>query len=303
MMNPTPEIPHNEQIPRPRLVLSAYTDFRKYLKDYYLMKVAETKGSLRPYGYAQFSVAADIKSPAYLKLIIEGRRNLSPSMILKFAKALEFSKDETEEFRLLVLFGQAQDPLERNRHLKDLAELRVNHQLRTGELPSDIWDKVPGWVAWVLYAMADQKDVEFQPHVLRALMRNKPSLDEVKKSLSRLLESGELQRDPETHEVVKARELMAGVENVPVALVRKLQAELIYLGLESLFQDSPLDREFGALTFALTEEEFEHLKFELRHLRKRLFKDFAVNRKSVKGDRVFQLNIQLFPVTKRFIKT
>jgi uncharacterized protein (TIGR02147 family) len=298
-IEPSPSV----SVPPSPLVLSAYTDFRKYLKDFYQLKLAETKSSLRPYSYAQFSVAADIKSPAYLKLIIDGQRNLSMSMIFKFAKALGFSKEETEEFRLLVLYGQAKDPLERNRHLKEIAELRVNNQLKTGELPSDIWEKVPGWVAWVLYAMADQKDVEFSPHVLRALMRNKPSLEEVKKSLTRLLDSGELEKDPQTGEVTKARELMAGVESVPVALVRKLQAELIYLGLESLFQDSPLDREFGALTFALTEEEFEHLKFELRHLRKRLFKDFAVNRKAVKGDRVFQLNIQLFPVTKRFVKS
>jgi uncharacterized protein (TIGR02147 family) len=91
---------------------------------------------------------------------------------------------------------------------------------------------------------------------------------------------------------------MSGSETVPVALVRKLQAELIYLGLESLFQDAPQEREFGAMTVALTEPEFEQLKFELRQFRKRWAKDISVQRKSTKGDRVFQLNIQLFPITK-----
>jgi uncharacterized protein (TIGR02147 family) len=91
---------------------------------------------------------------------------------------------------------------------------------------------------------------------------------------------------------------MSGSENVPVALVRKLQAELIYLGLESLFQDAPQEREFGAMTVSLTESEFEQLKFELRQFRKRWTKDIAVARSQSKGDRVFQLNIQLFPVTK-----
>lgn len=291
----TPSAP-TTAIQRPHI--NAYADFRKYLEDFYNWRVECTKNDLRPYNYAQFSVAADIKSPAYLKLIIEGQRNLSAVMIQKFARAMGLAKDEAEEFGLLVLYGQAQDPLERNRHLKALSEYRVQVQLKNGELKSDMWDKVPSWVTWVIYAMADQKDVEFKTADLRELMKSKPSLDEVRKSLERLIASGELQKDPKTDQMVKARELMAGVDNVPVALVRKLQAELIYLGLESLFQDSPLDREFGALTFALTEEEFEHLKFELRHLRKRLFKDFAVNRKAVKGDRVFQLNIQLFPVTK-----
>ena len=92
---------------------------------------------------------------------------------------------------------------------------------------------------------------------------------------------------------------MSGSETIPVALVRKLQAELIYLGLESLFQDQPQDREFGAQTMALTEDEFEVLKFELRQFRKRWTKDVSVARKSAKGSRVFQLNIQLFPVTAK----
>ena len=289
----------NSEKENKRPAINTYTDFRKYLEDFYLWRVEETKNDIRPYNYAQFSAAADIKSPAYLKLIIEGQRNLSAIMIQKFARAMGHSKDETEEFGLLVLYGQAQDPLERNRHLKALSEYRVRQQLKTGELKADVWEKVPGWLTWVIYAMADQNGVEFEAAALKELMKNKPSLEDVRKSLERLTSSGELQRDPATGKMVKGRELMVGVENVPVALVRKLQAELIYLGLESLFQDSPLDREFGALTLALTEEEFEHLKFELRHLRKKLFKDIAANRKQVKGDRVFQLNIQLFPVSKR----
>ena len=128
-------------------------------------------------------------------------------------------------------------------------------------------------------------------------MRGKARGEEIRRSLERLIDSGELVRSSETGEVTKGRELMSGSENIPVALVRKLQAELIYLGLESLFQDQPQDREFGAQTMALTEDEFEILKFELRQFRKRWAKDVSVARKTTKGQRVFQLNVQLFPVT------
>ena len=81
--------------------------------------------------------------------------------------------------------------------------------------------------------------------------------------------------------------------------MRKLQAELIYLGMESLFQDNPQEREFGAFTMALTKEEFEQVKFEVRQLRKRLYAEYSVKREQSKGDRVYQLNFQLFPVTNR----
>lgn len=274
-----------------------FTDYRQFLREFYEFKREQTKSSLRPYSYATFAAAADIKSPNYLKLIIDGQRNLSSEMARKFARALSLDKEETEEFSALVDFTQAQEPIERNRFLKELADIRVRQQLKSGEIKADTWDKVPSWVTWVLYALSEQKDVRFESTELFEIMRGKARLEDIRRSLERLIASGELVKDPETGEIRKGRELMSGSENVPVALVRKLQAELIYLGLESLFQDQPQDREIGAQTLALTEAEFEQLKFELRQFRKRWLKDVSVNRKTAKGDRVFQLNVQLFPVT------
>lgn len=282
--------------------LNAFTDYRLYLKEFYEFKRNQTRGSVRPYSYATFAAAADIRSPNYLKLIIEGQRNLSPEMAKKFARAMGLNKEETEEFLALVDFTQAVEPLERNRYLKVLADIRVRQQLKSGEINAETWEKVPGWVTWVLHAMIDQQNVQFEPERLYELMRGKARPEEIRKSLERLIATGEFVRNPETGEITKGRELMSGSETVPVALVRKLQAELIYLGLESLFQDQPQDREFGAQTMALTEDEFEVLKFELRQFRKRWAKDVSVARRATKGHRVFQLNIQLFPVTTEMKK-
>ena len=277
--------------------LGAFTDYRAYLKEFYEFKRAQTRSDRRPYSYATFAASADIRSPNYLKLIIDGARNLSPEMAKKFAKALGFNKEETEEFCALVEYSQAVEPLERNRRLKVLSDLRVRRQLKSGEINLETWEKVPGWVTWVLYALTDQEGVKFEVDDLYDLMRGKARPEEIRRSLERLLTSGELVRDAETGSVTKGREIMSGSENVPVALVRKLQAELIYLGLESLFRDQTQDREIGAQTMALTEDEFEVLKFELRQFRKRWAKDVSVARTVSKGSRVFQLNIQLFPVT------
>jgi len=278
--------------------LNLFTDYRHYLREFYEFRRNQTRSSLRPYSYANFAAAADIKSPNYLKLIIDGQRNLSTEMAKRFAKAMNLAKEDTEEFVALVDYTQATEPLERNRYLKALADIRVRQQLKSGEINADTWNKVPSWVTWVLYALADQKGVSFKPDELFEAMRGKARSEDIRRSFEKLLTSGELTQNAETGEVTKGRELMAGSEDVPVAMVRKLQAELIYLGLESLFQDQPQDREFGAQTLALTEKEFEQLKFELRQFRKRWAKDIGVARKGEKGDRVFQLNIQLFPVTK-----
>jgi uncharacterized protein (TIGR02147 family) len=279
-------------------VLSEHTDFREYLKCYYNYKKSTLSTPIRSYSYATFSAAADIKSPNYLKLIIDGHRNLSDDMIKKFSRALQHSKSEFEEFAALVRYGQAKDPLERNRCLKVLADIRVKQQMQMGTINEEVMNKVPNWVTWVLYALADQENVKFDPHQLKETLKNRVSSEDIQKALNNLISNGELTKS-ESGEVLKGRKLMEGSQDIPPALVRKLQAELIYLGMESLFQDNPTEREFGAFTMALTKEEFEQVKFEVRQLRKRLYKDFQAKRELNKGERVYQLNFQLFPVTEK----
>ncbi|MGE9745575.1 DUF4423 domain-containing protein [Bdellovibrio bacteriovorus] len=300
MQNRQPEFSKGKEISMGSLVppvLSDYMNYRQFLADFYLFKRKASKGSLRAYTYAVFSAAANIKSPNYLKMIIEGKRNLSDDMIGKFGKALGFMKDQTEEFRLLVQFTQAMDPAERNMYLKRLSEHRVAGKLKSGEIDRKTWEKVPNWVAWIIYAMIDQDGVSFDTATLKKLLRGKASEDEIDNALTTLITSGDLRRDEVTGELKKARSLTESPEEIPVALVRKLQSQLMYLGLESLYQDQPTEREFGTLTLSLTKSEFEEIKFKLRQMRKALHKDNSIARMKDKGERVYQLNIQLFPVT------
>ena len=279
-----------------RPIIGMYTDYRIYLKDFFEFKKRTLSSRIRAYSYAAFSAAADIKSPNYLKLIIDGQRNLSEDMIKKFSKALQHSKEELLEFRALVRYGQAQDPLERNRCLRALADLRVKHKIKNGKIDADIWDAVPSWVGWVIKALVDQKNISFKEEDLRATMKGRASTDEIRKTLAKLVDSGEIVKDYANNTYVKGHST-ANYSEIPVELVRKLQAELIYLGLESLAQDAPSEREFGAFTMALTEKEFEEMKFEIRQLRRNWYNKFGLARETSKGDRVFQLNVQLFPVS------
>lgn len=276
--------------------LSEYMDYRLFLADFYHAKKAQTRTAIRPYSYAIFSAAADIKSPNYLKMIIEAKRNLSLDMVSKFAKACGFNKAQADEFRLLVIFNQAEDPADRNYALKVLSEFRVEQKLKQGEFDRKVFEKVPNWIGWIIYALVDQQGVTFETSQLKDLLRGKASESEINEALENLVKSGELVRDAVTGAISKGKPSEAP-EEIPSALVRKLQMQLMYLGLESLYQDKANEREFGALTLSLTEREFEDIKFKLRQLRKLLHKENAISRMSSKGERVYQLNLQLFPVS------
>lgn len=278
-------------------VLSEYVDYRLFLADQYAWKQWETRGNLRPFSYSDFSAAANIKSPNYLKLIIEGKRNLSKEMCQKFSRALRFSRSQTKEFSLLVNYCQEKDPMQRNRSLKELSEYRAKKLMDEGKINQETWDQVSSWLVWVLYAMVDQRQVEFKPAKLRKLLRGQVNEAQITQSMDKLVKSGDIVIDPDTLIAKRTSKTMSGLEDVPAELVRKIQSELIYLGLESLHKYGPQEREVSGFTMAMTEKEYEWVRFELRKLRKHIQKEISMKREEEAGDRVYQVNIQLFPVT------
>jgi len=275
--------------------LSAYTNYREYLKDVFEYRRKKTEGQLRPYSYSDFSAAADIRSPNYLKLIIQGERNLSLDMCKKFGRALKFDKAEQAEFEALVFYGQEKDSLGRNQHLKQLSEIRSQNALNAGSIDAETWEKVPGWLSWVLYSLIDQKGVLFTAQALKKILRHKVTEKEINEALDKLVQAGDIVI--ENGHARKTSHMISGADKIPAALVRKLQAELIYLGLESLYKEEPTDREISGFTMAMTEDEFKWVRHELRKVRKDIQSKLMMAREKQPGQRVYQVNVQLFPLS------
>ncbi len=82
----------------------AYDNYRAFLKDYYESK----RLTAEKISFRQFARLAGFNSPSFLKMVIDGQRNLSHESIGKVAVALRFNQEETEFFNHLVLFNQAE---------------------------------------------------------------------------------------------------------------------------------------------------------------------------------------------------
>ena len=73
-----------------------YTDYRKYLADFFLQKKAHTPA----YSHRVFARQAGLSSPSHFLMIIKGERNLSMKTIEKFAEGMKLSKKERRYFEL-----------------------------------------------------------------------------------------------------------------------------------------------------------------------------------------------------------
>ncbi|MBD3242678.1 MAG: TIGR02147 family protein [Chitinivibrionales bacterium] len=89
--------------------IGEYHDYREYLRDFYHFK----KRTNPYYSYRLFSMKAGFKAPNLLKLVMDGKRNLTRQSVVKFAKALRLDELETERFRAMVLRNQGGFPVRR----------------------------------------------------------------------------------------------------------------------------------------------------------------------------------------------
>ena len=78
-----------------------YSDFREFLRDFYQER--------KPYGFSfrEFSKLAGYSSPVFLKLVIEGKANLSERGTERVANATGLVGADVEYFRILVAMNQS----------------------------------------------------------------------------------------------------------------------------------------------------------------------------------------------------
>src|SRR5690606_4572701 len=97
-----------------------YHDYRSFLADFYDAKKRRTQG----FSYRAFSRAAGLGAPNYLKLVIDGQRNLTPTMAQRFASTCGLGREACEYFGVLVTFTQATSSDERAEAYQRLTRFR-----------------------------------------------------------------------------------------------------------------------------------------------------------------------------------
>lgn len=99
-----------------------YLDYRSFMNDYY----GYQKAHHPKFSHATWSQQAGFKSRSFLRLVMLGKRALSPDSIPLTAKALSLGKQETDYFTNLVNYNQSTQFQSREYFLKKLMKVRTN---------------------------------------------------------------------------------------------------------------------------------------------------------------------------------
>ncbi len=110
----------------------SFKNYRDYLLHYY----EASKEQVSSFSYRSFAAKAKLSSPNYLKLVINGDRNLTSENTFKLCRALELTLDESQYFEALVLMNQSKTEEEQVFRLRTVQQLRKNRKLNIEQLNS-----------------------------------------------------------------------------------------------------------------------------------------------------------------------
>jgi uncharacterized protein (TIGR02147 family) len=263
-----------------------YVDYREFLRAYYAHKKAQKPGiSLRA-----FSRRTGLKSPNYLKLVIDGDRNLTQALAVRFAEATGLHGEGVEYFCVLVAFNQAKSAGERELHYARLREFRRYRETHKLDVAQEAYHA--HWYVPAIRELCARADFVDDPKWIAKTMLPAITPVQAKQAISTLCELGLLVRDGEGR--LRQADPLVETPDVPLGhQVVRYHREMMRLASESLERVPREEREIASLTLCISERALRELKVELERIERQLLQRFP----SEDAERVVQVNFQMFPLS------
>lgn len=265
----------------------AYTDYRKFLKDYYEEKKAEDP----KFSHRYFTMKVGFSSSGYFSDVLAGKKNLSGAFMLKFAKALRMGKEEEEYFLNLVSFNQAKTLEEKNRFYE---KMMTSGKVKFEVLEPDKYEYFSKWyytaVREILHYLPFKDDYRMLGKCLDPSIPAKDARKAVEllQSLGLIVQDAQGNWRPATGNISTP----SSFNGLNVANFHRNTLELAIRALDVF---PPDQKGFSTLTLPLSGDKIRKAKLAIKNLRMYLL---ALAENSEKADRVYQFNFQLFPVTR-----
>lgn len=261
-----------------------YTDFRLYMRDFY-----EERKRCSAFSWREFSKVAGFSSPSYMKVVCDGKSNLSRIGIERTGAAMGLSGFEMDYFREMVVFGQAESEDKKKETYERMLTMAKAHKVRV--LEGDLFEYYETWRNPVLRELAPIMPGA-TPGELAKMCYPEVSAQEVQQSLHFLTKAGLLKKDSENF--VQSETSLRGTTDATRLAMRGMHRIMSRLATPALELPKEV-RNFSGVTMGLSRDSFGKIEKVLDECRQKII-EIAAEEKNI--EQVYRLNLQLFPLTK-----
>lgn len=263
-----------------------YLDYRSFLRDWY----AQVNRGGRSFSYRAFARRAALKSPNYLKLVIDGERNLSKAMAERFGQACGLDGESLGYFADLVAFNQAGTQLERNQNYARLTSFRKYRQAHKLDLAHAAYHSA--WFIPAIRELAASRRFRDDPEWIARQLLPPISSTEARRALEVLFELGMLARKEDR--IVQSDTLVSTGPETRGLHITSFHQVMTERAVASIDLVAPEERDISCLTLNVGEDGLRRIKARIQRFRRELLDLSELEDDPV---RVIQINFQLFPLS------
>jgi uncharacterized protein (TIGR02147 family) len=261
-----------------------------------LALIEQRKQNGKPFSYRWFSARAGLTSPNFLQLVVKGKRHLSGASVEKVIEIFHLKKEEGEFFRALVQFNKAKSLSEKEHYAHQL--LRFKQFQKQYPLSKDQFEYYSEWYNIPVREFFALKQRQPSPEEISEALTPSVSLAEIQNSISKL-KSLELLIEKNGKLEIGQESLTTGHKFSSYGVV-KYHKKMLQLAAESLDRFAAAEREVSSVTIGLSDETFSKIKKMIEDFRSQLI---AIAEADQSKERLYQINFQLFPLTKKKVNS
>jgi uncharacterized protein (TIGR02147 family) len=266
-----------------------YIDFRLFLKAFYTAHKEIERG----FSHRAMAIRVGFTSPNFLKLVMDGKRNVSKESLEKIAIGLNLNKQETEYFSYLVFFAQAKTPIDKNYYFGLIASQRARKNVAS--LTPDQFEYFSEWYHPAVRELVCGKFEPLNYEELKCLLLYELRGAKLKKSVDLLKRLGLLKLD-ENNRYISSSPLLNTENELNSFAVRRYHAEVLGVAQNALEMSRPQEREFSHVTVKTSIEGFTKIKQRIQEFRDEVLQIAAGEQQA---DSVYHVNFQLYPITSK----
>jgi uncharacterized protein (TIGR02147 family) len=264
-----------------------YTDYRRFLKDYY----EEQKARSPVFSYRYFASKAGVNSSGLYKDIVSGRAGITRNMILRFSRAMKLTKRQIEYFEALVFFNEAKTIEEKKLYFERMMSFCDSKAFKVDAGHYEYYSKWYYVAVRELLAIGDFGD---DYGLIGRSLEPRITKEQARKAIETLTGLGLVKKNISGHYKAVEKALTTGpdIKGLSIANFQKVMMDLAKDAIDT----NPANyRNISTVTFSVSEEAFREISAELDACRKRIV---GMIDRCGGEDRVCQLNVQLFHLTR-----
>jgi len=264
----------------------SYTCYREFIRDF----LYEKKKKNSNYSSRCAAKKCGIQSGTFTR-ILNGTRGIGPAVLPKFIDWLGLRHREAEYFQLLVKFQNSTNNSDKENLYNELLSFR---QQMKHYIPEDKFNIFEQWYYIALYELIKIMPEYSPPQRLGAFLEPPVSETRTLQALEVLEKAGLIKKTDDGF-ISVGRFLSTG-DQWESAAIHAFQVKMSELGTCALNRFPKNERDISTLSVSLSRESFQKVSEIIREAREKIREIEALE---IKPENVYQINFQVFPLTRR----